>query len=68
MERPMTNAWNVTENEYRKARQMFRDSTSDSDQEALCQLIRYYRGEIFYRDEAERGCRLVREALMESPR
>jgi hypothetical protein len=59
----MSNAWNITETEYRKAQEMVRNDHIDA--EDLWQLIRFYRGEVFYRDYAERGAEIVRAALSE---
>lgn len=58
----MPNVWNVTEKEYRMALKLTRDaSTSLRDNEAYWQLCRYYRGQIFHRDDAARGVLLIRQ-------
>ncbi len=57
----MSNAWNVTEAEYRKALEMLRDDSDGPLAEDLFQLVRFYRGGVFHRDYAERGLRVVRE-------
>ena len=61
----MSNAWNVTEAEYRKALEMLRSDTDRTCAEDLWQLIRFYRGEVFYRDYAERGVKVVRKEMAE---
>lgn len=58
----MSNAWNVTETEYRKALELSRDgSVPPDDSAAYWQLVRFYRGQIFYRDEAAKAVQLIRE-------
>lgn len=58
----MTNAWNITEAEYRKALELSRDSgTSPEHSAAYWQLCRFYRGQIFLRDQAALACRLIRD-------
>ncbi len=56
----MTNAWNVTEREYKTALKMARNYIPVQDSNDLWQLCQFYRGQIFYRDDAERGLNLVR--------
>jgi len=57
----MNNAWNVTEAEYRIALEHVRDAnTPDDDSAAYWQLCRYYRGQIFHRDDAARALQLIR--------
>lgn len=57
----MTNAWNVTEDEYKTAQARSRDlNTSSEHSEAYWQLCRFYRGQIFYRDQAAIAVRLIR--------
>lgn len=56
-----SNAWNVTEAEYREALKRERDDrTSPNDKADYWQLVRFYRGEIFIRDAAERAAKLIR--------
>jgi len=60
----MSNAWNVSEQEYETA---LRRSHNDGaiprhDNEAYWQLVRYYRGEIFDRDLAARAVQLLRNS------
>jgi hypothetical protein len=57
----MTNAWNITETEYQIALDRSRDgNTPRDDSAAYWQLIRFYRGQTFYRDEAAKAVRLIR--------
>lgn len=57
----MSNVWNVTATEYKTALQLSREtSTSPEDSGAYWQLCRFYRGQIFHRDEAARAVRLLR--------
>lgn len=57
----MPNAWNVTDAEYGKALELARDTnTSPQDSADYWQLCRYYRGQIFHRDEAARALQLIR--------
>jgi len=57
----MSNAWNVTEDEYRTALERSRsENTLPTDSAAYWQLCRYYRGQIFHRDEAAFAVRLIR--------
>jgi hypothetical protein len=56
-----TNAWGITEDEYKKALELSRDSkTSPDDSRDLWQLCRFYRGQVFNRDQAARAAHLVR--------
>ncbi len=57
----MSNAWNVTEAEYRRALELSRDaSTPEQDSADYWQLCRFYRGLVFHRDQAARAARLLR--------
>jgi len=57
----MTDVWNVTEAEYREALELSRDGNiSPEHSAAYWQLCRYYRGQIFHRDEAALAVRLIR--------
>lgn len=57
----MSNAWNVTEAEYRVALERSRDgNTAPEHSEAYWQLCRYYRGQIFNRDQAALAVTLIR--------
>lgn len=57
----MTNAWNVTEQEYKTALERSRDGdTPAADSADYWQLVRFYRGQIFLRDNAARALRLIR--------
>lgn len=57
----MSNAWNVTEAEYQEALKRSRDPlTPRDDSAAYWQLCRYYRGQVFHRDDAMRAGRLIR--------
>jgi hypothetical protein len=59
----MTNAWNITEAEYKRALELSRDEkTPRDDSAAYWQLCRFYRGQIFHRDEAARAARMIRVA------
>jgi hypothetical protein len=55
----MTNAWNMTKEEYRIAVNMSACAGTD-EAEAAWQLCRFYRGEIFYRDMAAAALRTIR--------
>jgi hypothetical protein len=60
----MSNAWGITEKEYQKALELSRDSNTFRDDSADCwQLCRFYRGQVFNRDQAARAAHLVRAAL-----
>ena len=60
----MSNAWNITEAEYKKALELSRDHDVGAADAASCwQLCRYYRGQIFIRDQAAHAARLVRTAI-----
>jgi hypothetical protein len=57
----MTNAWNVTEAEYREALELSRDGNTSPEHSAVYwQLCRFYRGQIFLRDQAALAVRLIR--------
>lgn len=63
----MTNAWGITEAEYKLALERSRDgNTSPQDSSDYWQLCRFYRGQVFYRDQAARGARLVRGTVVQS--
>jgi hypothetical protein len=58
----MSNAWNVTEQEYKIALERSRDPHTSADDSAdYWQLCRFYRGQIFYRDHAARAVRRIRD-------
>ena len=59
----MSNAQNTVEAEYRKAQEMLCNDNDRTHAEDLWQLIRFYRGEVFYRDYAERAAKVVRAAI-----
>lgn len=55
-------AWNVTEREYQRAREL---STGDDQVAAdAYQLVRYCEGQIFLRDPAARACGKIRAELV----
>ncbi len=58
----MNNVWNVTESEYRRALELSRDGkTPDQDSADFWQLCRFYRGQIFHRDQAAHALNLLRD-------
>ena len=58
----MSNEWNVTEDEYLEALERSRDgATSWQDSADYWQLCRFYRGQVFFRDEVARALRLIRD-------
>ena len=57
----MYGAWKITEREYQVAQKIAREGGAGAAD--AYQLVRYCRGQIFYRDDAERGCKLVRFEL-----
>jgi hypothetical protein len=59
----LINALSVTEREYKTALKMARDYIPLQDSQDLWQLRRYYEGQVFYRDDAERGLKLVRKYI-----
>jgi len=64
----MTNAWNVTEDEYKIAIERSRDDkTSAEDSAAYWQLCRFYRGQIFLRDQAAHALHLIRSSAVQPP-
>jgi hypothetical protein len=59
----MSTAWNITEAEYRRALELSRDgNTPPEDSAAYWQLCRFYRNEIFLREEVARAVQLIRRA------
>jgi hypothetical protein len=59
----MTNAWGITESEYRIALERSRASDTSSDNAAdYWQLCRFYRGQVFERDAAARAVRMIRNS------
>lgn len=57
----MTNAWNVTEAEYQTAKEREHDPHyAPEDRAAYWQLIRFYRNQLFLRDQAARALKLIR--------
>jgi hypothetical protein len=59
----MPNAWNVTEEEFKEARKREQDqSTSEKDKADYWQLMRFFRGQLFYRDAVARAVNLIRKA------
>lgn len=60
----MSNVWNITEHEYKLALRLTQDKrASERVRDACHQLCRFYRGQVFMRNEAELGGLLVRELI-----
>ena len=57
-------AWKITEREYQVAQKIALEG-GDGAADAY-QLVRYCRGQIFCRDDAERGCKLARAMLAQN--
>ena len=65
----MSNAWNITAEEYKMALCLLRKKeTAHQGWDDIYHFCRLYRGQVFIRDAAERGAHLVRDALRTSER
>lgn len=59
----MANPWNITEAEYEEARALSSNANvNEEDAAEYWQLVRFYRNQIFNRDQAERAVRRIRHA------